>query len=138
MRGYLDLVFVYQVWGGTFDPVKMDEADALAQVAIERFPRNPLPYWARVSLFLDKGDVEQAITLAQTALRLDPQVSNSLLRWLITVKFLEDPTAELEVARQIVEVEPRLQSLVDAYLATDVQTHTIDLLFRFYYDASLE
>ncbi|MBI4435310.1 O-antigen ligase family protein [Candidatus Uhrbacteria bacterium] len=135
LRGYLDLVFLYQVWGRTLDPTKLNKAHELAQLAIDRFPRNPLPYWARVSLLLDEGNLEQATETANKALEVGPLARGSLMRSLITTKFLDDSAQEQEVAKHILDVDPTLQPLVESYLATDAQTHKMELLFRFYYDA---
>lgn len=136
LRGYLDLVFIYDVWGRSFDSKKNIAAFEMSQQAIERFPRNPLPYWSQVSLLLEKDDTKQALVVAEKALSLGPDVLNSLMRSLITVKFLEDPEAELKVARDIIALEPTLGPLVEAYLSADVETRRVDLLFRFYYDAA--
>jgi O-antigen ligase len=136
LRGYLDLVFLYQVWGDLYDSDKTVQAFVMAQRAVEQFPKNQAPYWAQVSLLLDQNRVDEALVVAQTAVDLYPSVSSSLLRAFITTLFTGDTQQIQYLAQEIVQRDPALAQTVDAYRNIDPETHEVDLLFRFYYDAS--
>ncbi|MBI4437464.1 O-antigen ligase family protein [Candidatus Uhrbacteria bacterium] len=138
LRAYLDLAFVYQIWGRTFEQEKYQEAEVILLQAISRFPKNPLPYWGLVGLSLDQGKNEDALRLAEQALALDQQVRTSQLRYLLTLKMAGEAQRLGTTLETFALLDPTVSLTIEPYLRMDTsqKEQKESLLFRFYYDAS--
>ena len=138
LRAYLDLGFLYQVWARSFDIEKIINAEEILLRAVERFPRNQLPYWALTGIYIDQGKQQDALGLAAQALNLDPNVRMSILRYLLTLKLTNQVDLAYEQLEEYSKKDSSLVDIITPYLEADLRNEKeeMGLLFRFYYDAA--
>lgn len=130
--------FLYQVWARSFDIEKIINAEEILLRAVERFPRNQLPYWALTGIYIDQGKQQDALGLAAQALNLDPNVRMSILRYLLTLKLTNQVDLAYEQLEEYSKKDSSLVDIITPYLEADLRNEKeeMGLLFRFYYDAA--
>lgn len=105
---------------------------ALLEQAIQDHPRNPQPYWALSSSYLQRGRAEEALAATQIALDLDPEVTESILQRLIAAKFVQDQELLVEYTKEALLRFPSLEPEIRFIYEADPIQKRYQLLFELY------
>lgn len=116
-RSHLKLGQLYNVYAILLEPTKALEAERVLMRAIELSPINQQAYWALAQTRLYQGKTEEAISLAEKALLLEPKVFQSHYVIIQIAKITGDEELVKEKIEEALKInpawEPELKKLME-------------------------
>lgn len=131
VRGFNLLGFLYQIDGQYFQSSQYQKAEDILQKSLLLNKRNQQTYAPLAAVYLGQEKVDEAFTLLQQAVDLDPEVSQSWFRLLVAIKLQGSEEVYLEKQKEILNLFPDLQDEVD--ILSQVKEEQKDQLFAFFY-----
>jgi O-antigen ligase len=129
LRAYLHLGRLYQIEGRLFDPSAFQKSERVLLSAIEKNPRNQTSYWILSSVLSEQGRVAEAFDLTQTALDFDTRVYKAHIARAAAAKFTGDKELLDRVARESIEMHPKLSGIITTIVQSDINVQR-DLLLN--------
>jgi len=112
LRSQLKLGQLYNSYGILIDETKIYEAERVLEKAIEASPTNQQGYWTLAQTRLYQGRAEEALSLAEKALELEPNLLHSHYVVIQIAKVMEDQELVERKIQQAVEVDPEWEELL--------------------------
>jgi len=116
-KAYLKLGQLYNA-AVLFDASKLDQAENVLEKAIEVCPKNQQGYWELTQTKIFKRDFKNALSLAESALDLEPQMKTSWLIVLKIAKIIGDENLIKEKKEEALKVHPDLEGQVQKILSS--------------------
>ena len=105
-RSHLKLGQIYNVYAVLIDQAKIFEAERVLTKAVELSPTNQQGYWALAQTRLYQGRPEEALSLAEKAIALEPKLFQSHRIAIQIAKIMGDYDLAKEKAEQAIEINP--------------------------------
>jgi len=106
-RAYLKLGQIYNIYF-LLDPTKLSLAEAALEKTISLSPTNQAGYWSLAQTKLYQGKSEDAFSLAEKAVELDKNLSNSHLILVQVAMIIGDTELAKKKAQEAIEIIPSL------------------------------
>ena len=107
-RAYLKLGQIYNIYS-LLDPTKLSLAEAALEKTISLSPTNQAGYWSLAQTKLYQGKSEDAFSLAEKAVELDKNLSNSHLILVQVAMIIGDTELAKKKAQEAIEINPSLE-----------------------------
>jgi tetratricopeptide (TPR) repeat protein len=105
-RAYLRLGQLYNVYAVLIDPTKLSEAERVLGQAIEVSPTNQQGYWSLAQTRIYQGRFEEALSLAEEAVALEPELLQSHVIALRIAQIIGDDELVERKIKEAIEVNP--------------------------------
>jgi putative inorganic carbon (HCO3(-)) transporter len=104
-RAYLKLGQVYNAWSN-FDPTKVSQVEEVLNQARELSPRNQQTYWALAQTKIQQGDIKEALSLAEKAVELEPNLERSHIIVIRIAQWLGDSELAERKIKEALSINP--------------------------------
>ena len=105
LRGYLKLGQIYNAYV-RIDPQKLSQAEMVLRRAIEISPKNQQIYWELIQTKLYQGEFNEAFSLAEKSLELEPERGQSHLIVIQVAKIMGDDELANKKAKDAIRINP--------------------------------
>ena len=105
LRGYLKLGQIYDAYVRV-DPQKLSQAEMVLRRAIELSPKNQQIYWELIQNKLYQGEFNEAFSLAEKSLELEPERGQSHLIVIQVAKIMGDDELANKKAKDAIRINP--------------------------------
>ena len=105
LRGYLKLGQIYNAYV-RIDPQKLSQAEMVLRRAIEISPKNQQIYWELIQNKLYQGEFNEAFSLAEKSLELEPERGQSHLIVIQVAKIMGDDELANKKAEEAIMINP--------------------------------
>jgi O-antigen ligase len=104
-RSFLRLGDLYNIYA-FFDPAKVKEGEEILRKAIEISPNNQQGYWSLAQNLIYQGRIDEAISLAQKAVDLEPKFKNSHLILMRVLKIAGKENLAKQKFEEVIKINP--------------------------------
>jgi len=104
-RAYLKLGQVYNIYS-QIDPSKIPQAETVLEKAIELSPTNQQAYWELAQTRLYQGKFDEALSLAEKAVTLEPRIFNSHLIVVQVAKIIGNSELAEKKVKEAIKINP--------------------------------
>lgn len=105
-RSYLRLGQLYNSYAVLLEPTKISGAERTLERAIEISPTNQQGYWSLAQTRLYQGRFEEALSLAETTIALEPNLLQSHLIVIRIAQIMEDDELTERKIKEAIEINP--------------------------------
>jgi len=119
LRSQLALGKLYSAYAVLFDPpdpVKISEAERVLEKAIETSPTNQQGYWALAQVRLYQGRTDEALSLVEKAIKLEPNLFQSHNIMIQIAKLTEDQELVERKVKEAIEINPEWESELKKFI----------------------
>lgn len=116
-RSYLKLGQLYNIYTAIVDSSKITKAETVLEKAIEVSPTNQQGYWSLAQTKIYEGQLEQALSLAEQALSLEPKSAQSNLIVIQIAKIMGNSDLVEQKAKEAIEANPSLEASIKNLLS---------------------
>ena len=104
-RAYLKLGQVYNIYS-QIDPSKIPQAETVLEKAIELSPTNQQAYWELAQTRLYQGKFDEALSLTEKAVTLEPRIFNSHLIVVQVAKIIGNSELAEKKVKEAIKINP--------------------------------
>jgi len=108
LRGYLKLGQIYNAYV-RIDPQKLSQAEMVLTRAVELSPKNQQIYWELIQTKLYQGEFNEAFSLAEKSLELEPERGQSHLIVIQVAKIMGDDELVNKKVKEAIRINPSLE-----------------------------
>ncbi|HUW71839.1 MAG TPA: O-antigen ligase family protein [Candidatus Humimicrobiaceae bacterium] len=105
-RSYLRLGQLYNSYAVLIDQTKISQAERVLEKAIEVSPTNQQGYWSLAQARLYQGKFDEALSLAEKAVTLEPNLLQSHLIVVRIAQIMEDDELAERKIKEAIEINP--------------------------------
>jgi O-antigen ligase len=115
-RSYLKLGQLYNFYTVLIDTSKLSRADQVLQKAIEVSPTNQQGYWSLAQTKIYEGQMQEALSLAEKAVNLEPQSRQSNLIVIQIAKIMGNNELVQQKVEAALKADPSLEADINSLL----------------------
>lgn len=109
-RSHLKLGQIYNIYSVFIDPTKFSETEKILERTIKISPTNQQGYWALAQTRLYQGKFEEALSLAEKAISLEPKVFQSHRIAVQIAKMMKDDELVQKKIQEAIKIDPQWET----------------------------